>query len=437
MARKRTRSLPIARLAAWQCLVLSLLLSILHCTCGWVPSSAINRRTDGQNTAKSRKQTSLAAGNGVLDFVKGLDSALGNPTASSAAQAAAKAPVVSSSVTAVQSSGGAVSMNIPNSLVLVGGGAAFLAFLGIAFFFVSQKDDDFFDDLDAKSGINTSFGAEDVTPLPKRAPDANAIGEQIKVAETKFAEQRVEETKQTPPPPPAPVPVPEPVAVIEEKIPEPIEDSSSGSILSKLKAKLARKSEELEENQELLASETDLRKETEVKLESATTENEGLTEQLASKEQDLVETTEKWNYTKSKLQEELKLKETLEAELKEVAEANRLLEDKFELGQNSLMKTRKQLNESNESLDTTKNRLTRTQGELTRIHGRLQITQKVLDETSEALEKLEEERNSLRAMSGKMWRLSKSRVTSRVRSVGDRLRGRGPKKNKKKKNFKN
>ncbi len=342
-------------------------------------------------------------------------------------------------------------MNIPNSLVLVGGGVAFLAFLGVAFFFVSQKDHDFFDDLDAKSGLNTSFGADDVTPLPKRAPDANAIGEQIKVAETKFGEQKLEVTMQTPPPaPPAvpepvavveeKVPVPKPVAVVEENIPKlpvPVEDSSSSSILSKLKAKLARKTEELEENQELLASESDLRKETEVKLETATTENKGLTEQLASKEQDLVETTEKWNYTKSKLQEELKLKETLEAELKEVAEANRVLEDKFELGQNSLTKTRKELNESNESLEATKNRLTRTQGELTRIHGRLQITQKVLDETSEALEKLEEERNSLRAMSGKMWRLSKSRFTNRVRSVGDRLRGRGPKKNKKKKNFKN
>mmetsp|Transcript_19636 Transcript_19636/g.40399 ORF Transcript_19636/g.40399 Transcript_19636/m.40399 type:complete len:428 (-) Transcript_19636:170-1453(-) len=427
MTRKRMRSLPIGRLAVWQCLVLSLLISLLHSACAWVPSSSFHKRSFDRN-AKNRKPTSLAAGEGVLDFVKGLDSALGNPTASSAAQAAAKAPAVSSAVATAQSSGGAVSMNIPNSLVLAGGGVAFLAFLGLAFYFVSQKDDDFFDDLDAKSGLDTSFGIEEVAPMPKRTPDATAISDQLKAAETKFQEQNP-----TPPPPPPP---PKPVA--ELKIPKPFaieEDYSDGNILSKLKAKLVRTTEELEENQGLLANESTLRKETELKLGTATTEKEGLAEELTSKELVLVETTEKWNYTKSKLQEEMKLKEELEAELKEVAEANRVLEDKFELGQNSLMKTKAELNESNESLEATKGRLARTQSELTRIHGRLQITQKVLDETAEELEMLEEEGKSIRVLGGKMWRLSKSRVRNRVRSVGDRLRGRGPKKNKKKKKF--
>mmetsp|Transcript_6848 Transcript_6848/g.16685 ORF Transcript_6848/g.16685 Transcript_6848/m.16685 type:complete len:428 (-) Transcript_6848:89-1372(-) len=427
MTRKRMRSLPIGRLAVWQCLVLSLLISLLHRAYAWVPSSSIYQRSCERN-AKNRKPTSLAAGEGVLDFVKGLDSALGNPTASSAAQAAVKAPAVSSAVVTAQSSGGAVSMNVPNSLVLAGGGVAFLAFLGLAFYFVSQKDDDFFDDLDAKSGLDKSFGIEEVAPMPKRTPDATAISEQLKEAETKFQEQNP-----TPPPPPPP---PKPVA--EKKVPKPFandEDYSGGTILSKLKAKLARTTEELEENQGLLANESTLRKETELKLETATTEMEGLAEELTSKEHTLVETTEKWNYTKSKLQEEMKLKEELEAELKEAAEANRVLEDKFELGQNSLTKTRAELNESNESLEATKGRLARTQSELTRIHGRLQITQKVLDETAEELEKLEDEGKSIRVLGGKMWRLSKSRVTNRVRSVGDRLRGRGPKKNKKKKKF--
>lgn len=428
------RSLPIGRLAVWQCLVLSLLVSPLHRANAWVPSPSIHQRSCERNASKTRKPTSLAAGEGVLDFVKGLDSALGNPTASSAAQAAAKAPAVSSAVATAQSSGGAVSMNVPNSLVLAGGGVAFLAFLGLAFYFVSQKDDDFFDDLDAKSGLDTSFGIEEVAPMPKRVPDASKVSEQLKAAETKFQEQNL-----TPPPPPKPVaPPPPPTPVAEKNIPKPFandEDYSGGNIISKLKAKLARTSEELEENQGLLANESTLRKETELKLETATTEKEGLAEELTSKEQALVETTEKWNYTKSKLQEEMKLKEELEAELKEAAEANRVLEDKFELGQNSLMKTRAELNVSNESLEATKGRLARTQSELTRIHARLQITQKVLDETAEELEKLEEEGKSIRVLGGKMWRLSKSRVTTRVRSVGDRLRGRGPKKNKKKKKF--
>ena len=425
------RSLPIGRLAAWQCLVLSLLVS-KHAY-AWVPTSSVIKRR-----AALQSKTSLGAENGVLDFIKGLDSALGNPTAYSAATAAEKTPVVTStSVNAMQSSGGAVSMNIPNSLIFAGGGVALLAFLGLAFFLVSQNDGDdkdFFDD-----GISTSSGIEEVVPLPKSIPNENivpeqkqqqqlvavaqtenSVSEQLKAAETKFQEQQRQS-----------------VAVAEKKIPEPpaiAGDFSGGDIVSKLKAKLLRKTEELEESQELLANQSELREKAESKVETVSSDNDVLAEQLSTKEQALLETTEKWNFTKSKLEEELKVKEKLEAELKVAAEENRVLEDKFELGQNSLTKTRKDLNESNETLETTKNRLTRTQGELTRIYGELQASQKVLDNTSEELEMLEEEQKSLRTLGGKMWMLSKSRVKNRIRSVGDRLRGRGPKKNKKNRN---
>ena len=451
MTRKRMRSVPFGRLAGFQCLMVSLVVCSSKYAGAWVPSSSL-----AQRKSLTQSTTTLYAEDGVLKFVKGLDSALGNPTAYSAATAASKAPAVSSSVTAVQSSGGAATMTVPNSILLAGGFAAFLAFLGIAFFFVSQKEGpDFFDD----SALDTSFNAQDVTPVPKRSP-SETVEPKIQnepapiVAETKIPEPKAPEPPSTDSTDSddgwgeeTPAPVTEPKAtetkVPEVKIPEPPstdfdfeEESSGGGILAKIKAKLSRTTEELEETTELLATESELRKESESKLESATAQNEALEKELETKEQDLVETTEKWTYTKTKLQEEVKLKETLEAELKVASEENRVLEDQYELGQNSLMKTQKELSESNEKLEATQNRLTRTQGELSRIHGRLQITQKVLDETSEELERLEAEDKSVRNLGGKMWSLSKSRVTNRIRSVTDRLRGRGPKKNKKSKRFK-
>ena len=421
------RSVPIGRLAVFQCLLVSLVVCSSKYAGAWVPASSVVQR---KSVAQSK--TSLYAEDGVLKFVKGLDSALGNPTAYSAATAASKAPAASSSVAAVQSSGGAATMTVPNSVLIAGGVAAFLAFLGIAFFFVSQKEGpDFFDD----SALDTSFGAQDVTPISKRSPSETTV--------STFTETKETETKAPEPPSndgwgdetPAAVSQPKAPAV---KVPKPSsidfddsfeEGASGGGLLAKLRAKLSRTTEEL-------ATESELRKETESKLESATTQNETLEKELATKEQELVETTEKWTYTKTKLQEEIKLKETLEAELKVASEESRVLEDQYELGQNSLIKAQKELSESNEQLEATQNRLTRTQGELSRIHGRLQITQKVLDETSEELERLEAEDQSVRNLGGKMWKLSRSRVTNRVRSVTDRLRGRAPKKNKKSKRFK-
>merc|ERR1712194_108650 len=121
MTRKRMRSLPNGRFAAWQCLVLSLMLLIAPRTGAWLSSPATKRTTvvwQSNNLSGNRKfsQTSLSAANGVLDFVKGLDSSLGNPSGSDAAAEAysAPSPALSSSITALKSSGGAMDMSIPN-----------------------------------------------------------------------------------------------------------------------------------------------------------------------------------------------------------------------------------------------------------------------------------------------------------------------------------
>lgn len=438
MTRKRMRSLPSARLAAWQCLVLSLLVSMLLHACAFSPST--KRSTFGwnaKNVAGSRVRptpTTLGVGEGVTDFIHGLDSSLGNPTAYSAIEeattqaTAATTTAVSSSAVAYQSSGGAVNMNIPNSIVLAGGGVAFLAFLGLAFYFLTQKDGD--TNTSTSTNTNTgvtggfsgdiSFGIEEVAPLPKRIVDENALSQQLEKAETRFQEQKQQQPSWEPATTTVTDSKPTTTATVSKEV-------SSRSIMDKLKSKLLRKTEQLEENQELLKEETDRRRETESKMIAVTTQIEGLTEELATKDQALLETTEKWNYTKTKLQSETKLKETLESEMKLAAESNRLLEDKFELEQNSLRKTKSNLDTTTETLESTQGRLTRTQGELTRVHGELQTSQKVLAETSEDLENLEEEQRSFRKLGGKVWGLSKSRI----KSVGNQLRGRGRKNNKK------
>ena len=110
-----------------------------------------------------------------------------------------------------------------------------------------------------------------------------------------------------------------------------------------------------------------------------------------------------------------------------------MLEDKYELDQNALRKTQKKLDTTSADLETTASRLSRTQGELTRVHTELEVTKLELSETATDLEALEEEQKSLRTLGSKMWNLSKSRASNKIRSVGDRLRGRGPGSNKKNK----
>jgi hypothetical protein len=433
------RSLSARRLAVWQCLTLSLLVSTKSYASAWIPSSSKRGRTFGWDTTKAARYyrpTSLAAGDGVLDFVKGLDSALGNPTAQTAVTETIKAPAVPSSfnslpsaVSAFESEGGAVNMAIPNELVLAGGALAFLTFAGLALYFLFQNQGDSNTNGEAFDFKAPSFGIEEVAAIPK-VVDQGALSKQLEAAQTSFQEKQ----DWQPAPAQTATAVEEKVAVVVKekvsKVGDIVTDSdeSGGSLLSKLKAKLARKTEELEENQVVLEEERTVRKEAETKLAAATTENEELTEKMATQEKLLVETTEKWDYTKTKLLEETKIKETLQSDLAQATESNRLLEDKYELEQNVLQKTKKDLDATQSTLETTESRLIRTQGEQTRVFRELQTTQQTLSDTSADLERLEADQKRMRTLAKKMWRLSKSRVSSGVQSVGDRLRRRGPKK---------
>ncbi|VEU44213.1 unnamed protein product [Pseudo-nitzschia multistriata] len=396
------------------------------------PASPLATKTHRHAVAKKAQRTSAtflaASGDGVLDFVKGLDSVLGNPTAYSAAEAASNswASSVGADAAAASASGGGVSMNVPNEVVIGGGVLVFATVLGVAFVALSQKEDEADEEEGGRYG-NESFGAGDVTPLPKRTETAPATSAtESKLEEANTAIQKLTSENGT----------------LIDQLSDAEEDNgrlageveSQGGLLAKLKARLSKTTEELETSQEKLESETALRKETESRLTEATTANEGLTESLETKEKALVEATEKWNWTKTKLEMETQEKESMKKELRDVAETNRVLEDKYELEQNALKKARTQLDSTRSTLESTQNRLTRTQGELTRYHSELQETKATLWKTSVDLENLEDEQKSLRILGGKMWRLSKQKVSNRVRAVGDRIKHPRRRKQKKRRN---
>jgi len=428
--RTRIPGFSTSSLSVVQCFLLSLFLSTATLTGAWIHPSATKQNFPGRLLQNEERRwiktpTSLSAGEGVVEFVNGLDPTLGNCEPYSAAMNSATTTTVSSLVTAYEASGGAVNMNIPNSAVLAGGVVAFLTFSGLALYLLYQQEGD------SDKGPNVlemnSYGIEELAPIPKVNVNENILSQQLQAAETRFQEQQPQSTP----------------AVNVENVATALGGDEIGKVQGRFdeetslrepsEKKLESIRRELTENREQLASETQRRKETESKLDDAMTVNEGLKTDLSTMEQDLSETLEKWDVAKAKLQEMITLKDVLEDELKQAAELNRQLEDKYELEQNDLRKTKKELSSTQTELEAAQNRVTRIQGELVRVFRELQSKEQILSETSEKLVNLEEEQRSIRTLGKKMWIVSKSRISNRIRSVGDRLRGRGPKKNKKRK----
>ena len=110
--------------------------------------------------------------------------------------------------------------------------------------------------------------------------------------------------------------------------------------------------------------------------------------------------TGKIRWTQAKLQTEEKLRQEADAKLNQVAEEMRDLEDQYELGQNKLSRTTKDLLTTRDTLNK---------------------TQKELASTSASLEELQEERKSLRKLGKVAWSLSKRRMQRRIQKI----RGKG------------
>ena len=101
------------------------------------------------------------------------------------------------------------------------------------------------------------------------------------------------------------------------------------------------------------------------------------------------------------LKQETKLREQTESRLNDAANELRDLEDQFELGQNKLTTTTKELESTRSTLKKTENDLI---------------------VTSTSLKELQEERKSLRKLGKAAWSLSRSRVGKRIRGLTGRLK---------------
>jgi len=106
--------------------------------------------------------------------------------------------------------------------------------------------------------------------------------------------------------------------------------------------------------------------------------------------------TGKIRWTQAQLQAEQSVRKEIETKLKETAEEMHKLEDEYELGQNKLAATAKEL------VDT-KSNLSKAQEKITVV--------------TSNLHKLEEERKSLRKLGKVAWNLSKERLRNRVRKL--------------------
>lgn len=404
--------------------------------CAWAPPSS---PTGYRKSSDTSLRVDPA---GMMDFVKGLDSALGNPTAASAIVD------VPSSALASVAGGGGMDMKISNSVVLLGGGLASLSLGGIAFLLTGQQDEK--EDYGTRTDIQPAVTLD----APRRLESESDNGVQVltvsmeastvdsesqsttAAAERLLDEKEEEEAKKR-----------EDIRILDEKEKEEAkkreearildekeeeeakeieEVEQQKSLLAKLKDKLKFKTEELETNQGLLEQEQILRVEMESKVVAAEEAKTELTAKYQKEQKKLAEIAEKLNFVEIQLQAETKQREEVESALANEAESNRQLEDQYELEQNAKYAKIKELDATKDSLDTAQRRLTNTRGELSRVNAELESTSDTLETTSTTLSDLQEEQRSLRTLGKKMWRLSKNRVQDRIQKVGKRLRKEDP-----------
>ena len=106
--------------------------------------------------------------------------------------------------------------------------------------------------------------------------------------------------------------------------------------------------------------------------------------------------TGKIRWAQAKLKTEENLRQEADAKLNQTVEEMRDLEDQYELGQNELSRTTKDLLTTRDTLGK---------------------TQKELASASASLEELQEERKSLRKLGKVAWSLSKGRVQRRIQKI--------------------
>ena len=326
----------------------------------------------GQRKLTTKKESLLVLSSGdpgVMDFIHGLDSLLGNPTFSSTS---------------------VVEPAASNSNLLIGGGVvASLSMVGLAVLTSTKGPEE--ENEDTKSSWSDSPVEREVTPtvtsINPNTPEETVSRQEEEEAVSKQVEEEVEEVR----------------TIVEENNND--GDEQQKSLLAKLRSKLQFKTDELETNQILLEEEKTIRIDIESKLSLSTEANVEITGNYEEVQKNLAEITEKLNSVETQLQMETQQRQDIESNLSEAAESNRILEDQYELEQNAKTSIMKELGTTKDSLTTTEKQLKNSRGELISVNAELINTKRELKSTSSSLDELEEEQRSIRTLGKKMWKL--------------------------------
>ena len=326
----------------------------------------------GQRKLTTKKESLLVLSSGdpgVMDFIHGLDSLLGNPTFSTTS---------------------VVEPAASNSNLLIGGGAvASLSMIGLAVLTSTKGPEE--ENEDTKSSWSDSPVEREVTPtvtsINPNTPEETVSRQEEEEAVSKQVEEEVEEVR----------------TIVEENNND--DDEQQKSLLAKLRSKLQFKTDELETNQILLEEEKTIRIDIESKLSLSTEANLEITGNYEEVQKNLAEITEKLNSVETQLQIETQQRQEIESNLSEAAESNRILEDQYELEQNAKTSIMKELGTTKDSLTTTEKQLKNSRGELISVNAVLINTKRELKSTSSSLDELEEEQRSIRTLGKKMWKL--------------------------------
>merc|ERR1712238_499882 len=97
-----------------------------------------------------------------------------------------------------------------------------------------------------------------------------------------------------------------------------------------------------------------------------------------------------------------------------------IVEDQYELEQNSNNKVANELDTTKDSLLMTQKQLQKKCKDVISVKAEVINTNRELTATSASLDELQDEQRSVRTLGKKMWKLSKSRITNRISKVFNR-----------------
>mmetsp|Transcript_18219 Transcript_18219/g.21053 ORF Transcript_18219/g.21053 Transcript_18219/m.21053 type:complete len:440 (+) Transcript_18219:159-1478(+) len=395
------------------------------------PLLPINQKRKLGTTMTTKRDSLLVLSSGgdrglIFDFVKSLDSAIGNPTQST-------------DTSAVINGAG-------NEIVLIGGVLASLTIAGLALTILTTKNrpqdeeeenvtesptiyttsqeqetstviigsgtsdtsdtdtdigrSDSDSDSDSDSSVATIDGNTDMAPQLLDSEEEQISKQKVKEEKVQETEMRTDEEKD------------DDVVVVDDK--------RRQSILAKLRSTLKFKTKELETSQDLLKKEKKTRIDVMSKLLLSTKAQREITEKYETTQQNLFETTENLTFVETQLQLETQQRDKVETELSAAIELNRIVEDQYELEQNSNSKVAKELDTTKDSLLMTQKQLQKKCKDVIAVKAEVINTNRELTATSASLDQLQDEQRSVRTLGKKMWKLSKSRITNRISKVFNR-----------------